>query len=66
MKTVKRIKVTMEVPDGIDSCELINYVTHAIESYGGGLHPEDPMFGHHVVVGVILQKDFKRDLSNSL
>lgn len=45
---MKQITMTVEVRVDGDTtiAEAREFVTNALHSYGGGLHPEDPFFGH--------------------
>jgi hypothetical protein len=51
MKTVLFLEI--ETQDGANVMDILNYVADAIESHGGSLSPDDPMFGHQRVLCVV-------------
>ena len=43
MKT-RQFLVTVVIPDGASIPSVKDYIINAIDSYSGGLRPEDPLF----------------------
>jgi hypothetical protein len=45
MKTFSFKVIISNLDDDLDEASVREYITHAVKSYGGAFHPEDPLFG---------------------
>lgn len=39
------MRITIDIPKGVDPCKVAEYVTDALNSWGGQFHPYDGLFG---------------------
>lgn len=63
-----RITIEYTMPQGADKSTIAEFVVDALESWGGQLHPEDPLFGSlrgHMTRIVVNHKAFDNLLTKA-
>jgi hypothetical protein len=58
---VPKIIIEYTIPPGSDRASVAQFVSDALESWGGGFHPEDPLFHSlrgHMTKLIVSNKDF--------